>query len=573
MGIRWDRYILCAIIFVVSLLCCGYASAQSDTYSTLPDSTSRTYRHIDALKQLSIRRDTTTAMHIWQDIVAQDSTYAPALYYLSLVDGSRERMLDYARRAYLADSTNKWYTENYANKLIYARAYDAAVPVFRRLIRLDGKHLQSYHALALIYGAKEMPYSAISILDSAELRIGYNSYLGQIKQHLLIETRQFDRAIEEGKRRVREHPYDVEARRALATAYDASGNDSLAIRSYEEAFRLDTTNLETIGAISEYYYSKGNERRMLNYEERLFKSNAIAVDEKLRRLEVYTSDTEFYRRNYLQIGGIIQQLAFDYPNNPKVIDAYATHMIACGEYDYALDYLRRHLDDDTATAESYIVVLQFEHFLQRNDLIDIDLRAALERYGDNLELLSFSGFVHSERGNYKQAIDTFKEGIELTKDNGERSRFWGYIGDVYHEMGEDNRAFKAYRKALSFDANNIMVLNNYAYFLSLKNRDLEHALKMSHRAITQEPNNASYVDTYAWILHCLGRNEEAKRYMRQALTLSSQRDASLLAHYGDILWALGEKFMAETYWQKAVERGYDSTKMEQHILEIKNREQ
>ena len=113
------------------------------------------------------------------------------------------------------------------------------------------------------------------------------------------------------------------------------------------------------------------------------------------------------------------------------------------------------------------------------------------------------------------------------------------------------------------------MLTNYAYYLSLEDRELERALEMSQRAMTAAPNNDSYVDTYAWILHRLGRNDEAKRYMRQALTLSGQRDASLLCHYADILWALGEKFMAETYWKKAVEMGYDEEEMTTHIATLK----
>ena len=114
-----------------------------------------------------------------------------------------------------------------------------------------------------------------------------------------------------------------------------------------------------------------------------------------------------------------------------------------------------------------------------------------------------------------------------------------------------------------------MVLNNYAYFLSLRDKDLNKALAMARKATSLEPNNATYVDTLAWVLHRLGENNEAKSVMSQALSLSAQRDASLLAHYGDILWSLGETFMADTYWKKAVSQGYDKDAMEEHIAEIK----
>ena len=53
-----------------------------------------------------------------------------------------------------------------------------------------------------------------------------------------------------------------------------------------------------------------------------------------------------------------------------------------------------------------------------------------------------------------------------------------------------------------------MVLNNYAYFLSLEGRELEKALTMSSRAIALTDNNPTYLDTHAWVLFKLGRTAE-----------------------------------------------------------------
>lgn len=564
------KYTLLAICFIVISVAGNYTMAAHLSDAPLPDSLSRTYRHTDAVKRLTIYRDTTEARQIWHDILEQDSTYSPALYYLSITERPSSEALEYARRAFLADTTNKWYTENYATKLVEARQYTRAIPIYRRLMRLDPKNLNSYHALAIIYGSSGMPYSAISILDSAELRTGYNHYLAEIKHTLLLDTHQYDKAIAEGRRRTVEQPYDIEARRSLAMTYEIAGKDSLARATYEEAYRLDTTNVRTIEAIINYYYTKGNAERMLDYEEQLLRNDNLAIEDKLQRLEQYTSSHSFYGKNYIRIGAIIQRLVIDHPNNRDVIDAYANHMIACGDYEQALEFLRRHLDNDATTAEDFIYLIQFERYLERNDLADIDLNTALERFPDDVGMLTFYGYLLLENNDYKGAIEVFKGGLKRATTDEKRSELWGSIGDTYHEIGDDKKCFKAYNKALGYNPNNVLVLNNYAYFLSLEDRELERAMEMSYRAMSAEPNNASYVDTYAWILHRLGRNAEAKKYMRQALTLSGQREASLLCHYADILWALGEKFMAETYWKKAVELGYDKQEMEIHIAEIKS---
>jgi Flp pilus assembly protein TadD len=188
-----------------------------------------------------------------------------------------------------------------------------------------------------------------------------------------------------------------------------------------------------------------------------------------------------------------------------------------------------------------------------------------------LSIIAFAGFLAIESQNNEEAVEIFKHGLEVATDDQQRSEMLGYIGDMYHEMGCDAKAFKLYRKALEYNPENVLVLNNYAYFLSLKDKDLKRALAMAEEAMRLEPNNASYIDTYAWVLHRMGDNAKAKTVMSQALSQSAQRDASLLAHYGDILWALGEKFMAETYWQKAVDRGFDKDAMQQHVDEIKSK--
>lgn len=60
-------------------------------------------------------------------------------------------------------------------------------------------------------------------------------------------------------------------------------------------------------------------------------------------------------------------------------------------------------------------------------------------------------------------------------------------------------AYKAYDEALKYNDKNVVVLNNYAYFLSLEKKDLKKAERMSALAVKLEPNNSTYLDTYAWI--------------------------------------------------------------------------
>ena len=109
------------------------------------------------------------------------------------------------------------------------------------------------------------------------------------------------------------------------------------------------------------------------------------------------------------------------------------------------------------------------------------------------------------------------------------------------------------------------MLNNYAYFLSEDDRQLDKAMEMATRANFLSENNPTFLDTLAWILYRMGRYDEAKKYMQQAISLDRSPSAEIYIHYGDILYAMGEDFMAQTYWRKALEQGYDAGKIEKRL--------
>ena len=118
------------------------------------------------------------------------------------------------------------------------------------------------------------------------------------------------------------------------------------------------------------------------------------------------------------------------------------------------------------------------------------------------------------------------------------------------------RSYAAYERSLRYNADNVMALNNYAYFLTIEGRNLERALTLASHATALENDNPTYLDTHAWVLFKLGRLDEARKMLQRAVALDAQNSPALLVHYGDVLQALGEHFMAEVYWKRALEKGY-----------------
>lgn len=524
-------------------------------------------RHSEAVKSLAIWQDTTKAERLWRGIIAEDSLYAPALYSLSRLNSVKaDEVVNLARRAYEVDSSNKWYAQHYGEILVTRGDLSNALGVYRRLMALDSHDVSSYYYLARIYALRGMPYSAIAVLDSADMRLGRNSYLARIKQGLLLELRLFDRAIAEGERLLFDTPYDVQAHIDLATAYEAAGRDSMAMQTLESAHKLDTTNINATVALLDFYIRQNNVERVFYLEELLFRDDRQPFHLKLKHVKAFVDDENFYRNHYFNVGRLIFILATKYPTDREVVKLYSIHLFFGERYDEAVDYLMRHLEDDNAMPNDFSLAYELATILKRDKLADSIVNKAIERFPGDIDIASLAAYVRYSDGDTAGAIKVYRRALKSAPNDVTRSLLWCSIGDMYHEEDDNIRAFKAYDKALEYNPENAAALNNYAYFLALENRELERALAMSQLAITIEEGNYNYLDTYAWILHLLGRNVEAKKYMVQALALNRQQSASLLVHYADILWDLGEKFMAETYWKKAIEKGYDAEELGEHVM-------
>lgn len=610
------------------------AYRESDTTAkyrlTIHDTLRKTYKYTEAVKLLTIERDTASAVKLFDEVLAEDSTYAPALFYLASIYQSQNdvRSVELARQTYLQDSTNLWYTGLYAHSLIYANRLEEALPIYQRLVKIDSKNPDNYRILALLYQRREQPYSAIAILDSADMRLGKIEPLTELKRHLLISTNQHDRAIEEARQAVEAAPYDQAAVVTLGATYAVAEQDSLAQATLQRAFQMDTTNIEALTTYADYMFRQRKIAAYMSLTNRLFRLEEYPLQKKLQMLEFFMSNRDFYRDNYFSIGTLAASLAILYPTDKRVVDIYGDHLIAGGYIEPALSLFKAHLDDEPPQIDYYMAVIDMEEYLEHPDSVELYVGRAVKLFPKNPVLYIRKANRQYLDGNLHGAKESFDEALEYATNDSMRGEVWGFIGDTYHQMAEAaeqqirnrellkiskqkskdikqsnlsdkekamlddiikkhmnnppevypvrisakkamQRCYEAYDKALALYADNAMVLNNYAYFLSEERRDLERALAMSSRSIHLEKNNATYLDTYAWILHLLGRHEEAQQYMRQALSLDRTGSPELPLHYGDILYALGKTFMAETYWRKALEMGADSFDIEERLQKIK----
>ena len=544
------------------------------------DSLRSVYLYTEGIKQRAIAGDTMRAAELFREAIEADSLYAPAYYELALSNAFKtpDEGVELARRAYRLDTTNKWYHRLYGHMLLTSGSYEEALPLFEALQSTE-KSPDNYRILAALYDQLGRPYSAISTLDSAEVHFGRDPFLSHMKRRLLARTNQTQRAIEEAEAMIAEVGYEAEPYTELAELYAMSGQDSMARITYNKALAIDSMNFATLISLSDFFSAKGDFRSMLWVTGQLFKGDAMPLEMKVDRFDLLTSDIEFYRKHYMQLNNLAQILSVRYPSEPKVVELYARHLIASGETEQALAHYKLHLADQPTQSEYYNAIIEIESYLQRPDSAIYYTEQALNAFPEQHEYRLMHGQIYYQMGAYNQAINSFKRALRYLPSDSLRSSVWGQIGDVYHAKSErefngwafqraaQRMCYKAYKKALEYNPDNILVLNNWAYFLALEGVDLERALAMSTRVQELTDKNPTYMDTQAWILFRLGRFEEARPILRQAIALDGHRSAELLIHYGDVLHALGEQYLAETYWKRALDKGYDKQEVERRLAQ------
>lgn len=527
--------------------------------------------YIEGLKAVRLWEDSARARENYEKALAIDSNYAPAAYHTAAmlmlndnVEGER-----YSRRAYRTDTNEVWFNSQLGRFQILNENYEEAIHFFNEMVRLQGHEPENHRILAMVYNENEQPYSAIIVLDSAERRFGVHPAISPLKRQLLIKTGQYDRALELSEELIASDPYNIDNYVIAAELCAHAKKDSLAMVHYEQALAMDSTSVDVLGSLNEFYGRRGDQANYLRTMVTLFGSREVSLERKISIFKNLTRDIDYYKEYYSQLNRLATTLYVTHPDDYEALDCYTSHLITSGDLDRALEIYKSHAQDSLPRAEVFNTILDIESFKERPDSVEHYTRLAMERLPDHHEFMLRRGTYYLVNDKYSEAERALRDALRKIKSDSLRGTTYGLIGDVQYATERPRAAFRSYSKALRLLPDDAGVLNNYAYYLSELDRDLERALEMSERAINIVPNNSTYLDTYAWILYKLGRYDEAKRFMRQAIALDPTQSEVLMCHYGDILHAMGENFMARIYWEKARDGGYDKTEIESRLAKLK----
>lgn len=485
--------------------------------------------------------------------------HGPSNYELSLL-ASDDKALEYAMKAYQADTTNYWYQGQLAEIYLNNRNISKAVEMGEKMIKTNATDDKAYKQLATFYFYNNEIDKAMAMVDTISTRFGDTPELAFFHANMI---KSLNEPSADMLKVVQDYSvlYDDIPQFALILGeiYIKLGLDAAAITNFKRVRTIDNSDLRGDIALFDYYNVRRNQTEAVKYLASLFKYEDITVDAKIALYnEMIASNVYLYRNYFNYVDDASMSLMLTYPTNMAVRKLYSEHLLRKGDISSALAFNKTGLENGVVDYESLSMILEIEAYFKHIDSMKVYVEKGLELFPEKkTEFNMIKVSIYTMTKEYSKAIDIVNNEIKIEKKDSLLSVYHGIIGDIYHSAGKNTNAYKAYDKSLKYDPANVVVLNNYSYYLTVENKNLEKALTMALMVVNKEPSNSTYIDTYAWVLYKLGRYKEAREVIAKAVALDTTRSSSLVLHYGDILEKLGQRQLAETYWLKAFEYGED----------------
>lgn len=497
------------------------------------------------------------------NIFPTESSVYNELSKLHILKGSINKALYYAEKATELDSTNKWYKLNLANLYSSYGNLNKAIEIYNFLLPKFNDKLSILNKLVFLYQNLKKYDSAINFIDKIEHKIGYSDFYSNQKINNCIIQENKDCVIYEMKKKILNNKSHVKNYTDLLNYYLTNNYKDSALIFVNEIIKKSHLNKNLLISVANYYLSIKNKEGYLKILKNILKSKYINIKEKMDISELGFSFLYVNKNDTNKIVFLIDSLKNTH-NNPNVYNlSYKLSVVKDSLYKAEED-LKKSLYLDKTNKDNWLNIIDLYLYKQNYNSLDSVCSVAIETFPLIPDFYYYKGISLSRNKHYDKSIFYLKKGLRYSYEEHKKikSKIFSELGFVYFEKKSYDESFNYYEKALKLSPNDPLILNNYGYFLSIQNKNLEKARKMSQKSNILSPNNSAYQDTYAWILYRLGNYNEAYIWSKNSIksaeinNLSGNR-VELFEHHSEILIKLGKIEEAIIYLNKIYEVSKD----------------
>ena len=461
------------------------------------------YFYLEAEK-CRLAEDYSSAMDLYRHCLDINPEAPEALYNMGMLHlylRSDSLGTDYIRKACERDANNPYYLETLAALYLNKRDAESAIPVLEKMASLQSRRSDILSQLVMLYSTVGKTDKAIGALNRIELLEGPSPQISVEKFKLYKEKEQLDSAFMQLQALCDESPHDMNLRIEVGRQYMQAGDTVKALEIYDEVRRQEPTNTNLELATMDYLHESGQNDSYNRMRDSLLYHPDSPIHLRVLMLRSYFTDVQRDSTCAPKIVAAFDSLLAKPQQSTEILIMKAAYQTYAKQPKEAIcQTMRQVLEVEPGNEMALRELLQY--YAEQNDgkgVEDIS-RRGLNYHPEEISYAYYLGMALADQKKLQDAAEVLQQGLRVRTDEVHPylvSNVFGILGDIYYQQHKEQEAFAAYDSALVYKDDNIMCLNNYAYYLSLKGEQLDRAEEMSYRTIRQEPDNITYLDTYA----------------------------------------------------------------------------
>jgi len=499
--------------------------------------------------------------------------HAASLYEIAFIDngiGKSADAIPYVQRAVSLDENNEWYRLLLAKCFMETGKYNDAASTFEKLVKSNPEKIDYYFFWASSLLQVNKLKDAMDVYEQIEQLIGVTEDIILQKERIYIALKQFDKAVSEAQKLIDSDKSEPRYYLMLADMYFQNNMPDKGMEICNKIFAFAPNDPETHLRLADYYENQHEDTKAFQHVKIAFENPDLSIDEKVKILIGYFNVPEKFKTEKAESDTLISILVRVHPHDAKTYSLQGDFLNRDNKKAEARDAFRKAIALDKTRYPIWQEVMVLDEALNDFDSMESDSRQVMELFPSEPYPYIFNASANYQKKNYKQAIEVINNGKDyVAGDKKLLAQFYSILGDCYNSLKDYKLSDENYEKTINLDPDNANVMNNWAYYLSLRNDNLDKAEKMGRKANQLVKDNSSYEDTYAWVLYKQKQYDESKRWLEKAIEHGGEKNGVILEHYGDVLYQLGQTEKAFEYWQKAKSAGKYSDFLDKKISDKK----
>lgn len=530
--------------------------------------------YADAVKE-SVLGNSKEAEALFTRFIEAKPNEAAAYYELARInvkENNPVKAIQNINKAISLDADNKWYQELYANILANTNKNAEAAEIFSKMAE---KYSPSEEYLAkstfLFLKTKNYERALIDLEKLVKLKGPEEDLLMQINQ-IYLKQNNTEKAAKTLQRLIDANPNEGRFYALLAEMYLNNNNEAKAKEIFENAEKKFPDDLSISLGLAGLYKQKKDTLKYTSYINKSINNQTIDAQTQITLLVSYLQEMGSDSAARINATKLAEGLLAKKPDNALLQGLYGDLLSTQDHTKEAIEAYKKSLKLDNNNLNIWQQLLFALSDKPNADSLILYSEEALSLFPSSAMIHYLNGIGHINKSNFKQGIQSIETAIDYqpTENKALLAEMYASLGDAFNSMKDYAKADKNFDEALKLMPDNATVLNNYAYYLSVRKLRLEDAEKFSAKSLEIRPDEASFLDTYGWIFYQQGKFERAKELIERAILINGQNaDATLYEHLGDVYFKLKNESKALENWNIGLTK---DPKNEQILKKIKNKQ-